>query len=537
MYTVTNVHKTYGGVNALSGVDFDILPGEVHALLGANGAGKSTLIKILVGAARPDEGSLAIDGQAVDFANTREAAKSGVAIVSQELTLFPDLDVLANLFLGREPLTAGVAVNRREMRRIAAPRLRAIGLNVDLNRPLGSLRLGEQQLVEIARALLENPKILILDEPTSALQAAETKRLLDVVRGLRDQGVAVVYVSHFLEDVFAVADRITVLRSGKVVVARNACQDMTIQRTVAAMLGDAVSKTRDEVAVSPISGAGAADGPLVLDGLAVENTLAPVDLIAQPGEVVGLAGLEGSGARDVLDVVFGRRRPSRGRVILPGGGSGPRSVNRAVKSGVGYIPADRKRLGLILNGSIEDNISTVRGGPLKRMGFVLSRRAMRRRAEHWRDALNIKLSSTTQTAGSLSGGNQQKVVFAKWLEADPSVVLLDDPSRGVDVGAKAEMHTIIAQMAASKKVVLYTSSDLEEMAHVCDRVVVFFGGRVVGELTKDQLSENALMEAINMGAVDPAVGDSAIDESRGPALAASTTHQQRNHVSTSGAEL
>lgn len=502
MYTVKDLHKTYGGVEALSGVHFEILPGEVHALLGANGAGKSTLIKVLVGAAQPDEGILELDGAPINFANTKDAAAKGVAIVSQELTLFPHLDVLQNLFLGREPRIAGLSIDRRAMRRIAAPRLRAIGLDVDLNRPVGSLRLGEQQLVEIARALLENPKILILDEPTSALQAAETARLLSVVRNLRDQGVAIVYVSHFLEDVFAVADCITVMRSGKVVVARRSKEDMTIQRTVQAMLGEAaVSQTREATEVAPFPGAVAATSPLVLENVAVKGVLDPFDLVARPGEVVGLAGLEGSGARDVLDLIFGRLRPSQGRVVLPGNRPWPRSVNRAVKAGVGYIPADRKRLGLMLDVSIADNISTVKGGPLKRMGVVLRRRALRRAAEHWRDALNIKTSSVAQTAGSLSGGNQQKVVFAKWLEADPSVILLDDPSRGVDVGAKDEMHAIIAQMAASNKVIIYSSSDLEEMAHVCDRVVVFFGGRIVGELNKGQLSESALMQAINVGSL------------------------------------
>lgn len=501
MYTVTDLHKTYGGVKALADVSFKILPGEVHALLGANGAGKSTLIKMLAGAARPDEGSMELDGEPVSFANTRDAAAKGVAIVSQELTLFPHLDVLQNLFLGREPLVARLGIDRRAMRRIAAPKLQAIGLDVDLNRPLGSLRLGEQQLVEIGRALLENPKILILDEPTSALQAAETARLLHVVRSLRDQGVAVVYVSHFLEDVFAVSDRITVLRSGKVVVERAPKEDMTIQRTVRAMLGETVNQVQKTTDATPFPGAVAAHAPLILDNVAVKGVLEPLDLIARPGEVVGLAGLEGSGARDVLDLIFGRLRPAQGRVTLPDNQPWPKSVNRAVRAGVGYIPADRKRLGLMLDVSIAENISTVKGGPLKRMGVVLRRRALQQTALHWRDALNIKATSIAQTAGSLSGGNQQKVVFAKWLEADPSLILLDDPSRGVDVGAKDEMHAIIAQMAACDKVILYSSSDLEEMAHVCDRVIVFFGGRVVGELGKEQLSESSLMEAINIGGV------------------------------------
>jgi len=504
MYTVKDLHKSYGGVKALDGVDFEIHQGEVHALLGANGAGKSTLIKVLVGGTRPDRGVLELEGEPVTFHNSRVAADHGVAIVSQELTLFPHLDVLQNLFLGREPLAAGVALDRRAMRRQAQPVLESIGLDVDLNRGVGTLRLGEQQLVEVGRALLNDPKILVLDEPTSALQQAETERLLGVVRGLRDRGVAVVYVSHYLEDVFAVADRITVLRSGEVVVARRPREEMTIQDTVVEMLGEAGAREKHITDATPFEEAAGASEPLVLDGVAVDGLLEPFDLTAEPGEVVGLAGLEGSGAHCVLDLIFGRLRPSRGSVSLPGGGRRPRTMNAAVAAGIAYVPADRKRLGLMLDSSIADNVSSVKGGPLRRMGIVMRRRQMRRRAEHWRDELKIVTASTALPAGSLSGGNQQKVVFAKWLEAEPSVVLLDDPSRGVDMGAKEDMHAIIAQMAASKKVVLYTSSDLEEMAKVCDRVIVFFAGRAVGELSLDELSEHGLLEAINVGDVSVA---------------------------------
>ena len=502
MYTVKDLHKSYGGVKALDGVDFEILPGEVHALLGANGAGKSTLIKVLVGGTEPDEGAeLELEGEPVSFSNSREAADRGVAIVSQELTLFPHLDVLSNLFLGREPRAAGIALDRRAMRKQAKPVLETIGLDVDVNRSVDNLRLGEQQLVEIARALLEDPKILVLDEPTSALQKAETERLLDVVRGLRDRGVAVVYVSHFLEDVFAVADCITVLRSGRVVVARRPRAEMTIQGTVAEMLGEAAIREQRHSEATAFEEASAASAPLVIEEIAVAGTLEPFSLTAEPGEVVGLAGLEGSGAQVVLDAIFGRRKITQGSISLPGGGRRPRTMNGAVRAGIAYVPADRKRLGLMLNSSVAENIAAVKGGPLRRMGVVQRNGRMRRRAEHWREELKIVMPNARIPVGSLSGGNQQKVVFAKWLEAEPSVVLLDDPSRGVDMGAKEEMHAIIAQMAASKKVVIYTSSDLEEMAKICDRVVVFFAGRVVGELSSDELSEHGLLEAINVGSV------------------------------------
>jgi ABC-type sugar transport system ATPase subunit len=501
MYTVRNLSKSYGGVKALDGVDFEINPGEVHALLGANGAGKSTLIKVIVGGTQADEGELRLEGEAVAFRNSGEAADRGVAIVSQELTLFPHLDVLQNLFLGREPLAAGIALDRRQMRRLARPVLETVGLDVDLNRPVGYLRLGEQQLVEISRALLNDPKILVLDEPTSALQAAETERLLEVVRGLRDRGVGVVYVSHFLEDVFAVADQITVLRSGRVVVGRRRRAEMTISEAVAEMLGEAHVKEEADMLAHREPHEPASGEPLVLEGVELRGSLQPLDLEAHPGEVLGLAGLEGSGAHAVFDVVFGRRRPDRGAVRLPGLGHAPRTMNQAVRAGVAYVPADRKRLGLMLKDSVAANVTTVSGGPLRRMGTVLRSRVMRRRAEHWREVLKIKMTAAGAPVGQLSGGNQQKVVFAKWLEADPKVVLLDDPSRGVDMGAKTDMQAIIADIAARGRVVLYTSSDLEEMAEVCDRVVVFFAGRAVGELSRDDLSEHGLLEAINVGTV------------------------------------
>ena len=499
MYTARAIKKHYGGVRALDGVDFEIRPGEVHALLGANGAGKSTLVKILVGAEEATEGTLSLDGSELGLGSVKEAADHGIAIVSQELNLFPDLDVLHNLFLLHEPTSAGL-VDRREMRRRAAPVVEAVGLEVALNRKLGTLRLGEQQLVEIARALLGDPKILVLDEPTSALQAAETQRLLDVVTRLRDRGVGVVYVSHMLEDVFAIADTITVLRNGKTVVERRPRSEMSISQAVKDMLGEAAEAGEPEPAgVLPESGSPEAAGALTLSDVSVRHLLRGTDLEARPGEVVGLAGLEGSGAQTVLEIVFGRRQAEGGTIALPNGRPAPGNINEAVRAGVAYVPADRKRLGVMLDKSIVENIAAVKAGPLRKMGFVLRRRQLLARAEYWRDTLSIRTPSSFGRVGQLSGGNQQKVVFAKWLEAEPEVVLLDDPCRGVDIGAKPEMHALIADMAARGRVVLYTSSDLEEMAGLCDRVVVFFQGRACGELSSGELSEHRLLEAINTG--------------------------------------
>jgi ABC-type sugar transport system ATPase subunit len=503
MYVATNIKKHYGGVKALDGVDLEVRPGEVHALLGANGAGKSTLVKILVGAEQPTEGKLTLNGEEVGFQNLGEAADSGIAIVSQELNLFPDFDVLHNLFLLREPLAGGLLIDRAEMRRRAEPVAEAVGLDVSFDRKVGTLRLGEQQLVEIARALLNDPKILFLDEPTSALQGAETARLLDVVRRLRDRGVAIVYVSHFLSDVFAIADTITILRNGKAVAEQRDRETMSIPETVAQMLGEAGEARRRMVADDPMADREPANtAPLKLDGVSVRNLLQPTTLQAGPGEVVGLAGLDGSGAHTVLNVIFGRHKLDSGTVTLPSGALGPTGMTNAVRAGIAYVPADRNRLGLMLHKPLFENVATVTAGPLRRMGVILRNQRLLDRAEHWCGALKIKTPTTRTLVGELSGGNQQKVVFAKWLETDPRVVLLDDPSRGVDVGAKAEMHRIIAQMSARKRIILYTSNDMEEMAEVCDRVIVFFQGRACGELGGDELSEHRLLEAINTGVVN-----------------------------------
>lgn len=499
MYTASNISMHYGGIRALDGVDIDIRPGEVQALLGANGAGKSTLVKILVGAQRPTEGRLELDSKAVQFRSVLDASMSGISIVSQELNLFPDLDVLQNLFMLREPRYSGILLNRREMARRAQAVVGQVGLDVSMSTPVGALRLADQQLVEIARALLDTPKILFLDEPTSALQPADTQRLLDVVRRLRDSGVAIVYVSHFLEDAFAIADTITVVRSGRVVVQRQPRSALTIADTLSTMLGEAGAREHDRRSVDQGTRAVGESGGLILSDTAVAGVFGPISLEVRPGEVVGLAGLEGSGTTDVLGAVFGRLRLDGGTIVMPDGSQGRTSMAAAVKAGVAYAPADRKRLGLMLDKTVTENVTMVSGGPLGLLGALLSRPALRARAGLWQDRLHIAMESANTLVGQLSGGNQQKVVFAKWLDGDPKVVLLDDPTRGVDVGAKSEMHGIIAQMAGRGQVVLMTSSDLEELANVCDRVLVLVQGRVAREIARADLSEHALLTAINTG--------------------------------------
>src|SRR4051794_691117 len=502
----SGVDMDFGPTKALDDVSVEIRTGQVHALLGANGAGKSTLVKILAGVTRPTAGRLTLDGEEVHFRNGHQAVEAGIATVSQELNLFPDLSVMENLFLRREPLRGAAVVDRPTMRAAAKPVLAEVGLSASvLNQPLRSLSLGGRQLVEIARALLENPRVLILDEPTSALKAAETQRLLDVVRNLRNRDVAVVFVSHFLEDVFKIADVVTVLRNGRVIERAKPASAMTQQSVITAMLGERGTRKAASGRARTLRGIPATSkpaGPLVLSGASSRGVLDPVTLSAEPGEVVGLAGLEGSGASEVLRLIFGQLPLTGGSIRLPTGQKGARSMLGAVRSGVAYVPADRKADGLILESPIFENISMVTAGPLGRLGFLPSVRAKKARAQEWRERLGVVAGSDALPVATLSGGNQQKVVLGKWLETAPYLVLLDDPTRGVDVGAKPDLMEIVREVADSGRVVLYASTDFNEMASVCDRVLVFYRHAVIGEL-QPPLSEHELLEAVTRGVLQP----------------------------------
>lgn len=361
-----------------------------------------------------------------------------------------------------------------------------------LTTPVGDLRLGERQLVEIARALLVDSRVLILDEPNSALNAPESERLFRVVRQLRARGVAVVYVSHRLEEVVALADAITVVRNGRVVATRPSAA-WRLTDLVTAMIGRAPDPPARAARQRRSD-----QGALRLEGVSVDGQLADVSLTAAPGELVGLAGLEGAGTQAIFDAVFGLRPPDRGRVILPDAGTGPRTVMEAVRRGVAYVPPDRRTLGLMLDADILANLVQVGAGTLGRHGFRLRRRELAGRASEVSRALRVKAPSLAAPASQLSGGNQQKIVLGKWLEAEPRVVLLNDPTRGVDVGAKAEILAIVERLVQEGRVVLLASSELPELVR-CDRVLVLYRGRLVGQLTGEALTEHRLLEAINTG--------------------------------------
>jgi ABC-type sugar transport system ATPase subunit len=501
------VRKTYGGVTALADAGLRVRPGTVHALLGENGAGKSTLVKIITGAVRPDAGVLRLEGSDVSFTDTADAARHGVAVVSQELSLFPDLDVLSNMFPMREP-RRGPFVDRGRMAELARPILDQLGLRVSLRDRVGDLSLAQRQLLEVAKALVTDPRVLILDEPTSALDSKTAEVLLDILRVLRDRQVAVVFVSHILEEVMALCDEVTVLRDGRTVLDAAPLAGLTIPKIVESMLGERhaeLTEVRPSASVDLTGTIAAPDGSGVLrvEHVSVEDRLEDVSLTAAPGEVVGMAGVAGAGHQVVLELVAGLRQPSAGQVVLPDGRPAPKGLRAAIARGVALVTGDRRRLGLMLDKPIWDNAGQVRSVALARDGLLIRKRTLRGRAGEHASRVNLRTSTLDKSAGLLSGGNQQKVVLMKWLQTQPSVLLLDDPTRGVDIGAKAEMHGLVRSVAEAGAVVLLCSTDLDELATLCDRVFVLHHGRVCAELAGESLRQHEILAAMNTGTVQP----------------------------------
>ncbi|MEV0431304.1 sugar ABC transporter ATP-binding protein [Micromonospora sp. NPDC050495] len=498
---MTGIAKRFGGVLALDGVDVALRSGEVHALLGENGAGKSTLINILSGVITDYDGAVAVDGRPVRFTGPAAAQAAGIATIHQELDLVPALSVAENLVLGREPRTRLRTVDRRAMLRTAREQLDQLGADLDPRRPVGSLRVGEQQLVEIAKALALDARVLIMDEPTAALADAEVRRLFHTIDGLRGRGVAVVYISHRMEEIEVVADRVTVLRNGRVAgVVRSGQLDR--RQIIALMVGrpvgslfapEAPAASPDDAAHHPPGSAGGHAGQPLLE--ITDLTVRPkaarpgrsepagVNLTVRAGEIVGLAGLMGAGRTELLETLYGAGPPGRrtGTVRLAGRPYAPRHPRAALRAGVGFVPEDRRRSALVLEHPVGRSIVLAALGTVTTAGIVRRRRersAVRQKIAE----LAIKTPSAAAPVGALSGGNQQKVIFARHLLAGPRLLLLDEPTRGVDIGAKAEIYRLLRRLADGGMGILLASSELPELIGVCDRVVVLRGGRAVADL-------------------------------------------------------
>ncbi|MEU0860328.1 sugar ABC transporter ATP-binding protein [Streptomyces griseofuscus] len=499
---VAEVDKSFAGVHALRGVDFRLRPGEVHALIGENGAGKSTLIKVMTGVYQPDAGRVRLAGEDRAFRNPLEAQTAGISTVYQEVNLVPLMSVARNLCLGREPRRFGL-VDVRAVNRIARETLKRYGVDVDVTRPLGSLGLGAQQMVALARAVRTDARVVVMDEPTSSLEPREVETLFSVIRGLRSQGIAVVYVSHRLDELYEICDRVTVLRDGAVVHTGDMA-GLERLKLISLMLGREMSAVRAKGATAfgtgqhgEHGGGGGHEAAPVLraTGLTVRHKVHDVGLDIHHGEVVGLGGLLGAGRSETAKAITGALATDGGTVEVDGVPLARRSPAAAIRAGVVMLAEDRKTEGILPNLSVRENISLALLPRLARAGVVSGAR-QDEIVRFFMERLRIKAAGPDQKVSDLSGGNQQKVLLARWLCLDPKVLLLDEPTRGIDVGAKAEVQALIDELAEQGIGVLLISSDLEELIEGSDRLVVLKDGRAVGHLRGEDVTEQTVLDTL-----------------------------------------
>jgi ABC-type sugar transport system ATPase subunit len=476
------VHKRYGGVHALRGAHLHVRPGEVHALVGENGSGKSTLLKILSGQVQRDSGEITLAGEPMNVRNAMEALRQGIATVTQETTLAPDLSIAENVFLGHRMVARHGFIDWRSTRRRAREALARLGLDLDPSLPVRRLRPDQQQMVEIARALSIDARVLILDEPTSSLTDDEVESLFRVVGRLRDEGVAVIFVSHRLSEIFRIGDRATVLRDGHTV-GEGHLSELERPKLIELMVGHALDDAFDQAEHEQ-----AAPG-LVLEvrGLTLPGAFHAVDLDVAPGEIVGLAGLVGAGRSELMEAIFGLRKP-QGTVKVAGRPVAYRTPQQAVRDGVAFVPADRKRQGLVLQMSVLQNLMMAATSRIARLRSPRGGEELAV-AQRTISELRIHAHSPRSLVSTLSGGNQQKVVLGKWLTTNPKVMMLDEPTRGVDVGAKAEIYRLLFASAERGIGVVVSSSEVPELLTLCNRILVLFRGRVVATLLRDEATE------------------------------------------------
>jgi len=484
---MSGITKSFPGVRALDGVDFSLCRNEIHALVGENGAGKSTLMNMLGGNLKPDQGVIRLDGKPVTIAGPIESLRMGIGFVHQESNLLPNLTVQENVFLAREKLGRGL-LDRRAMRKEILQVNQRLGYQLDPDARVGSLHLAEQQCVEITRALLCEPRILILDEPTAALDDSEVSRLFDIVRRLRDEGVAVIYISHRLDEIFQLADRITVLKDGRVVGSRNVgeiTKDDVVTMMVGRVLQDIYPKRDDAVFGQAL---------LKVEHLEIPGRVHDVSFAVHAGEIVGLGGMEGQGQRDTVRAVFGDVPFARGRITANGLELKSGGIRRRIRRGVGYVTHDRRGEGLVLNESVRKNSALASLYRRSRLGFVDAAAEKREVGENIAK-MQIKTAGMEQKVANLSGGNQQKVMLARWLMTKPKVLIIDEPTKGVDVGARMSVYQIIDQLTREGIGIVMLTSDMMELIGLSDRVLVFYEGRITRELKRGEATEERIMRA------------------------------------------
>jgi rhamnose transport system ATP-binding protein len=479
--------KSYGAVRAVRDTSIALRAGEVRALVGENGAGKSTIVRLLAGVTLPDTGSVLVDGEPAAFHGPADARDAGIAVIYQEPTVFPDLSVAENVMMGRQPLSTAHRIDRRALHEQVQGLMDRLGVRLDARQPVRGLSIADQQIVEIAKALSFDARVLIMDEPTAALSGPEVERLFAVVRALREAGAAVLFISHRMDEVFAICDTVTVMRDGAVV-HDAAVADMTTDEMVRRMVG------RELGALYPKQAAQIGERVLEVKRLTREGVFFDVSFEVRAGEIVALAGLVGAGRTEVARAIFGIDRTDAGHVEVSGRPLPRGRPLAAMHAGIAFVPEDRRMQGLVMDLSVARNATLTRMRALARLGLIRAG-AENRLAREWAQRLQLKYHRLEDPVGFLSGGNQQKVVLAKWLATEPKLLILDEPTRGIDVGTKAEVHRLMSELAGRGLAVLMISSELPEVLGMADRVLVMREGRLTSELSRDEADEERVIRA------------------------------------------
>ena len=482
------IKKSFAGIYALNGIDFSLELGEVHALLGENGAGKSTLIKVLGGIHQPDSGTIKVNGKEVKIDGVPAARENGIGIIHQEIVLVPYLTVAQNLFLGREIKTKFGTLDDAEMNRRAAEMISALGVHIQAETMVENLTIAQQQMVEIVKAVSFNGKIIVMDEPTSSLSNEEVEQLFEIIDNLKKKNVSIIYISHRMEELFRISDRITVIRDGTYVGTRKTAET-NANELVAMMVGRDLENfyVRDycDVEHAPVA--------LEVKHLTSPGVFEDVSFAVHKGEILGFSGLVGAGRSEIMESIFGARPYTSGQIFLNGEAVRFKNTMQAIKAGIALVPEDRKKQGLVLGNSVAFNL-TLSSLRFCMNGIAISEKKREDIIEHYSQRLRIKAASPEIEAGSLSGGNQQKVVLGKWLATNPDVLILDEPTRGVDVNAKYEIYTVINELAKEGIAIIMVSSELPEIINMCDNVCVVRAGKLVGQLEKNQLVQEEIMK-------------------------------------------
>lgn len=492
--TMTGIKKAFGANRVLEGVDFELLPGEIHALMGENGAGKSTLMNILTGLHKRDAGTIVIDGQETYYDSTKEAELAGVSFIHQEINAIGEMSVIDNLFLNREKRTKLGLLDYRAMEKEAQAVFEQLNIKIDLYQEMGELSVGQQQMIEIAKSLMTNAQVIIMDEPTAALTNREIRVLFDVMHKLKAQGVSIVYISHRMEEIFEMCDRITVMRDGISVSTRQIAEtqmEQVVREMVGREIGDFYPEKTSEIG----------EVRFEVENLALDGVFEDISFNVRSGEILGFSGLMGAGRTEIMRTIFGLLPKSRGTIRLEGKELTIKSPEEAIRQGIGFLTEDRKDEGLILDFSIRDNVLLPSVGEFSKAG-LLNDKLIDDFVELLVERLTVKTASVEDPASSLSGGNQQKVVLAKWLGIGPKVLILDEPTRGVDVGAKREIYLLINELAERGVAIIMISSDLPEVLSISDRIMVVREGRLMGEVAKAEATQERVMQLATGGIIN-----------------------------------